>query len=47
MKHLSLHILTLGLFKPDFILGPLYYDTGVTNTASKGNITLVYVWISI
>ena len=31
-----------GLINPDFILGTLYYDNGVTNTVSKGNITLVY-----
>ena len=42
MNHLSLYISTYGLFNPDLILSPLYYNNGVNNTVSKGNITLLY-----
>ena len=46
MNHVSLcNVMCIsieGLINPDFILGTLYYDNGVTNTVSKGNITLVY-----
>ena len=42
MNYFSLYVSTEGLFNPDFIIGPLFYDNSVTNTVSKGSFTLVY-----